>query len=129
LPPVAGMGVFSAAVPAPNVGEKTVRMESRSEYDHFLDIFAVEPAHHLRLNATTFNFVQTGLDVQPTSFANLAQFIKHFAVHCSQARIDPSIRHILDGSPHTNLKCGSPAQYDAYLSWRIQLLYNPEGRG
>jgi len=103
-----------------------VRIETHSEYDHFLDIFAVEPAHQLRLNASTFNFVQTGLDMQPSSIANLGQFIEHFAVHCSRAQIDPSIRHILDGSPHTNLKCGSPAQYDAYLSWRVQLLYNPE---
>jgi len=126
LPPMVGLGGFGAAIPAPDAGEKTVRMESRSEYDHFLDIFAVEPAHQLRLNASTFNFVQTGLDMQPSSIANLGQFIEHFAVHCSRAQIDPSIRHILDGSPHTNLKCGSPAQYDAYLSWRVQLLYNPE---
>jgi len=110
--------------PADHVPE--VRIERQSQYGHFLDIFAVEPAHHLRLNASTFNFIQTGLEMQATSIANLTRFIKHFAVHCSRAQIDPSIRHILDGSPHTNLKLGSPAQYDAYLSWRIQLLYHPE---
>ena len=103
-----------------------VRTETRSEYDHLLDIFAVEPAHHLRLNASTFNFALTGLDMQPSSIANLTFFIKHFGAKCGQAHIDPSIRHILDGSPHTNLKCNSPEQYDAYLSWRIQLLYHPD---
>lgn len=103
-----------------------VRLKTHSDYDHFLDIFVVEPAHHLRLNASTFNFIETGLDMQPTSIANLTAFIKHFGAMCGQAHIDPSIRHILDGSPHTNLKCNSPAQYDAYLSWRLQLLYHPE---
>ena len=40
--------------------------------------------------------------------------------------IDPSIRHVLDGNPQTNLKFNSVGQYDAYLSWRIQMLYHPE---
>ncbi len=126
MPPMVGGGL-AAAIPAPDAGQRIVRHVTHSDYDHFLDIFAIEPAHHLRLNASTFNFVQTGLDMQPSSIANLTFFITHFVPLCDQAHIDPSIRHILDGSPHTNLKCSSPAQYDGYLSWRIQLLYHPKG--
>ncbi len=94
--------------------------------DHLLDIFAVEPACHLRLNASTFNFLQTGMKMQPTSIANLTEFIKYLALRCGQAHVDPSIRHILDGNPLTNLRFNSAEQYDAYLFWRIQLLYHPE---
>ena len=131
MPPVAGVGLagaLAAAVSVPGAGERAVRMVSKSEYDHFLDIFAIEPAHHLRLNASDFNFTQTGMKVQPTSIANLTRFIKHFVVRCDHALIDASIRHILDGSPHTNVTFNNPAQYDAYLSWRLQLLYHPEAK-
>ena len=107
--------------------DRTVRVEKKTDYDHALDLFAVEPAQHIRLNASTFNFVQTGLKMQPTSIANLAQFITHLAPHCTQAFVDPSIRRILDGNPFTNVKFDSPGQYDAYLSWRIQVLYHPQG--
>ncbi|MFH1731945.1 MAG: hypothetical protein ABIF82_09900 [Planctomycetota bacterium] len=129
IPPVPGVGLagaLAAALPALGAGERTFHMASKSDYDHFLDIFAIEPAHHLRLNASKFNFTQTGMKLQPTSIANLTRFIKHFVVRCDHALIDASIRHILDGSPQTNLTFNHPAQYDAYLSWRVQLLYNPE---
>ena len=96
-------------------------------FDHFLDLFAVEPAHHIRLNASTFNFIQTGMKMQPTSVMNLCEFIKSLGPRCTDALIDPSVVHILDGNPLTNLKCNSPAHYDAYLEWRIQLIYHPEG--
>jgi hypothetical protein len=103
-----------------------IRYETHAEYDHLLDLFAVEPAHHLRLNAGTFNFSQTGLEVQPTSILNLGAFIRALASLCHDAAADPSIRHILDGNPHTNLRFNSPDQYDTYLAWRVQLLYHPE---
>ncbi len=122
------LGGAFGAVAAAAESHTTVRHEGRLKYDHLLDIYAVEPAHHLRLNASTFNFYETGLEMQPTSIANLAQFIEHFAVKCGRAHIDPSIKHILDGNPQTNLTFNSPDQYDAYLSWRIQLLYNPEAQ-
>jgi len=128
MPPMVGMGMLGAAIPAPDVGDKTVRMVSKSDYNHFLDIFAIEPAHHLRLNASKFNFTQTGMKLEPTSIANLTRLIKHFVVRCDHALIDASIRHILDGAPHTNLQIGSPAQYDAYLSWRVQILYHPKAQ-
>ena len=67
--PMMGMGMGTVAMAAPDAGDPVVRHKTRSDYDHFLDIFAVEPAHHLRLNASTFNFVQTGLDMQPSSIA------------------------------------------------------------
>ena len=102
------------------------RTERRLESDYFLDLFAVEPARHLRLNAGTFNFVQTGLKMEPTSIANLRRFIEAFVPRCDQAIIDPSVRHVLDGSPQTDLRCDGLEQYDAYLAWRVQLLYHPE---
>ena len=106
----------------------TIKPRTRTLWhsDHFLDFFAVKPAHHLRLNAATFNFTQTGMKLQPTSIGNLVEFIQALAPMCEQAEIDPSVRHILDGNPLTNLRCSSTAQYDAYLSWRIQLLYHPD---
>ena len=127
IPPLAGTGVFAAAVPAPDAGERTVRYERQTRYDHYLDLLAVEPAHHLRLPAGSFNFVRTGLKMQPTSLANLCQFIKALGPRCTQAYIDPSVLHVMDGSPHTNLRLNSVEQYDAYLLWRTQLLYHPEG--
>jgi len=66
IPPVPGVGLagaFAAAVPG--AGERTVRMVSKSDYGHVLDIFAIEPAQHLRLNASKFNFTQTGVGRQP----------------------------------------------------------------
>jgi hypothetical protein len=105
---------------------RVIRRKTQSHYQHFLDLFAVEPAHHIRLDANTFNFYQTGLKMQPTSVMNLCRFIQALAPRCTEAQIDPSIRYILDGNPLTNLRCNSPAQYDAYLDWRIQLLYHPE---
>ena len=123
-----GLGVpsLSAIIPRPSSGKQETRIVRKSHYDHCLDFFAVEPGHHLRLNASTFNFTQTGLDVQLSSLANLAHFIKNFAPRCEQAFVDPSIRHVLDGTPQTNLKFNTLGQYDAYLSWRIQLLYRPD---
>jgi hypothetical protein len=103
-----------------------VRHEIQVDYDHHLDIYTVEPAHHLRLPASTFNFHQTGLEVKPTSITNLTEFVTHFVPHCTQAFVDPSILHILDGNPQTNLKFNSPDEYDAYLDWRVQVLYHPE---
>jgi len=107
-------------------GGRGVRRVTKTEYDHFLDLFAVEPAHHLRLNAGTFNFPLTGMELQPSSVANLTQFIRHLAPLCGSALVDPSVRHILDGNPLTNLRFDSPGKYEAYLSWRIQLLYHPQ---
>ncbi|MFO7898630.1 MAG: hypothetical protein R6V58_06180, partial [Planctomycetota bacterium] len=101
------------------------RTVTRHEDRHLLDLFAVEPAHHLRLDASRFNFIQTGLAMQPTSVLNLIEVIKRLAPRCSQAFADPSIRHILDGNPLSNLRFNSPDQYDAYLDWRVQVLYHP----
>jgi len=103
-----------------------VRTEITSKYDHLLDIFAVEPAHRLRLNASTFNFVQTGLEMQPTSIANLAQFVERLGARCEEAAIDPGVRFILDGNPQTNLRFVGLERYETYLLWRTQLLYHPE---
>ncbi|MFW6108094.1 MAG: hypothetical protein ACOC70_02720 [bacterium] len=102
------------------------RTETRHEDRHLLDLFAVEPAHHLRLDATRFNFIQTGLTMQPTSVLNLIEVIKRLAPRCSRAFADPSIHHILDGNPLSNLRFTSPDQYDAYLDWRVQVLYHPQ---
>lgn len=116
-----------AGFPISDALGRVVRHERHTEYDHYLDVLAVEPAHHLRLPAGTFNFVQTGLKMQPTSLANLCQFIKALGPLCTQAYIDASVLHVMDGNPQTNLKLNSVEQYDAYLLWRIQLLYHPEG--
>lgn len=119
------MGLARAARNASG-GSRRVRRVTKTEYDHFLDLFVVEPAHHLRLNAGTFNFALTGMKLQPSSVANLTQLIRHLAPLCGSALVDPSVRHILDGSPLTNLRFDAPGKYEAYLSWRIQLLYHPQ---
>jgi len=103
----------------------TTRTRQHYQYANYLDLFAVEPAHHVRLNAATFNFIQTGMKMKPTSILNLAQFAATLSARCQHAQIDPSIRHILDGNPQTNLTCKSLDAYQDYLDWRIQLLYHP----
>lgn len=112
---------------APDDIVPTKRTRHDFHYTSYLDIFAVEPAHHVRLNAGTFNFYQTGMKMQLTSITNLCEFIKNFVARCEQAFVDPSIRHVLDGNPQTNVKFNGAKEYDAYLYWRVQILYHPEG--
>jgi hypothetical protein len=139
-PPLPGSGAaFGMASPALGLGAafledggsgldagRTVRRVTKTEIQHVLDIYAVEPAHHLRLPATTFNFVLTGLKIRPTSILNLCEFIRSFVPRCETVHVDPSVRCVIDGDPLTNLKFGGMHEYDGYLDWRIQLLYHPQ---
>ena len=121
--PLAGGGNLPVMLEEQEPGVRVVRT---TELDHYLDIFAVEPAHHLRLNAGTFNFTQTGMKLQLTSPANLAEFVKYFAPLCEHADLDVSIRWILDDDPRTGLRFNSLAQYEAYLHWRVQMVYHAD---
>ncbi len=98
--------------------------EHHHEDRHLLDLFAVEPAHHLRIEADRFSFARTGLPMQPTRILNLIALIKCFSARCSEAFVDPGIRYILDGNPRSNLRFQSIQQYRAYLDWRVQMLYH-----
>ncbi len=91
---------------------------------HLLDLFAVEPAHHLRIEADRFSFARTGLPMQPTRILNLIALIKAISARCTEAFADPGIRYILDGNPRSNLRFQSIEQYHAYLEWRVQMLYH-----
>jgi hypothetical protein len=129
---VSGVGAYALGIgPMYDDGDpelqvsRSVRHERKTEIHHYLDVYAVEPAHHLRLPASTFNFVLTGLKMRPTSILNLVEFIRSFVPRCTGAHVDPGVRRIVDGDPLTNLKINGMDIYERYLDWRIQLLYHP----
>ena len=118
-------GPLMAAAMAADGATPASHMETSVRDHHVLDLFAVNPAHHIRLNAKTFNFTQTGLPLQMSSLLNLTEFIKRLGPLCESAAIDLSVKHILDGDPLTNLRFKSLERYEAYVFWRVQLLYHP----
>jgi len=91
-----------------------------TDITHYLDIFTAGPRPHVRLNAGTFNFTQTGLPLRLTSYENLVEFATHFVPLCEQAVIDGGLQQLLDDDPKTALRFTSLQQYDEYLAWRFQ---------
>ncbi len=94
----------------------------RSTWTYVFDILAASPWRHFRIAVGHFNFLSTGLETHSTSFANFAALVGAIAARASGARIDDSIRLILDGNPLTRLDARSIEYYRNYMLWRLQLL-------
>lgn len=98
----------------------------RSTWTYVFDILASDPWRHFRIVADRFNFRSTGLEKHTTSFANFAALVAAVAARADRARVDDSVRLILDGDPLTRLDARSIEHYRNYLLWRLQFLRSPE---
>jgi len=98
----------------------------RSTWTYVFDILAADPWRHFRIAADRFNFNSTGLDKHTTSFANFAALVGAVAARAGRARVDGSVRLILDGDPLTRLDARSIEYYRNYMLWRLQFLRSPE---
>jgi hypothetical protein len=97
----------------------------REEYKHYLDICAIEPTSHCRIDAGKFNFRNFGLGIAPTRFENFAKLAGWLKSIAEQAYIDKSIQWVLDGDPKTNLKAPSLEAYENHIFWATQMAYLP----
>ena len=98
----------------------------RSTWTYVFDVLASDPWRRFRIAADRFNFRSTGLEKHSTSFANFAALVAAVAARAERARVDDSVRLILDGDPLTRLDARSLEYYRNYMLWRLQFLRSPE---
>lgn len=95
----------------------------REVYRYYLDVCAIEPATHCRIEAGQFGFLSFGLAVATTSFLNLARLTAWIASIAGEAYVDKSIRYVIDGDPKTNPRAPSLQAYENYVFWATQMAY------
>jgi len=97
----------------------------RDVFKYYLDICAIEPTSHCRIEAGQFNFLRFGLGVARTQFQNLVKLVGWIKSIATEAYIDKSIRWVLDGDPKTNLRMPCLEAYDNYVFRVTQMAYLP----
>jgi len=98
----------------------------RTVFKDCLDIFAVEPVYHLRIDARTFQFRTIGIEGGRTGFSNFLALLRRLRENAEGAYFDKGVRLFLDGDPKTRHSAQNERAYNNYTRWLVQLLYHPQ---
>ncbi len=94
--------------------------------NQYLDLFAIHPARHFRINPRKFAYASILPKIKSTSHENLTALVAVLGVGAKRLKIDPSIRDLMDGNPQTNLDLPSARADRLDLLWHIQMAFQDD---